>query len=108
MINPEKDKLQEQELLEDPSTVVGLAPVGAASSEAESDAALIGTTIGGHYEVLSCLGRGGMSVVYKVHHKLLNRIMAIKIILPERKFDANSIFAKRRSTTGFSKMRAAT
>jgi len=42
----------------------------------------IGTTIASHYEVLSRLGEGGMSVVYKAHHLLLDKPVALKFIKP--------------------------
>lgn len=43
---------------------------------------LIGTMIGNHFQLLSCLGRGGMSVVYKAKDLLLHRIVAVKILRP--------------------------
>jgi serine/threonine-protein kinase len=41
---------------------------------------LIGTTIGGRYEVQRLLGEGGMGIVYEVRHRMLGRSFAMKLL----------------------------
>lgn len=44
---------------------------------------MVGTILGGRYEILELLGTGGMSYVYKAKCRLLNRFVAVKILKEE-------------------------
>jgi len=61
------------------------------SSLRATDDPLIGTTIGGHYEIQQCLGRGGMSIVYKAKDVLIGRFVAVKLLLLQSGINAKAL-----------------
>jgi tRNA A-37 threonylcarbamoyl transferase component Bud32 len=52
---------------------------------------LVGQTLAGKYEILSLLGRGGMSSVYKARWLLMNKTVAIKLLHSKYLADANAV-----------------
>lgn len=42
----------------------------------------VGTTLDDQYEVLSVIGQGGMSIVYKARHIMMKKVLAVKTLLP--------------------------
>jgi serine/threonine protein kinase len=46
---------------------------------------LIGQTVGKHYQILACCGKGGMSTVYKAKDLTMGNLVAIKFLLFEGK-----------------------
>ncbi|MBI2809484.1 MAG: serine/threonine protein kinase [Candidatus Melainabacteria bacterium] len=52
---------------------------------------LIGTTLDNQYEIVSVIGKGGMSFVYKATHLLMKKTVAIKTLLPHLTLQATSL-----------------
>lgn len=46
-----------------------------------------GQTFGKNYQIVSLIGKGGMSAVYKAYDKMLKRNVAVKVLLYKRKMD---------------------
>lgn len=52
---------------------------------------LIGQTLDNQYEIVSLIGKGGMSFVYKATHLLMRKTVAIKTLLPHLSLNAISL-----------------
>jgi serine/threonine protein kinase len=56
------------------------------------------------YEILEVLGRGGMGVVHKARHLMLDRIVALKVIRPELVADQKSVDRFQREARAASRL----
>jgi len=52
---------------------------------------LVGTKLADRYQVLSVIGHGGMGVVYKARHELMDRLVAIKMLKADLISDSVSV-----------------
>ncbi len=61
--------------------------------------------IGGKYEILDELGRGGMGVVYRVRHSVLGKIYAMKVLSPDLVAQADLVRRFRREAQVMAQLR---
>jgi serine/threonine-protein kinase len=62
----------------------------------EDSASLVGATLDGQYHIESMLGKGGMGAVYRARHILLGDKVAIKVLPPEMRNNAEWLRRFRR------------
>lgn len=55
-------------------------PVIKKMPNADEDLLPVGTVLGDRYEILSVIGSGGMGIVYKARHQLMDRLVAVKML----------------------------
>ncbi len=62
----------------------------------------VGTILNGRYEIISAIGSGGMSYVYKAKDMSLKRLVAVKVLKEEYSRDANVVakFAREAEAAG--------
>src|SRR4051812_20644132 len=65
---------------------------------------LIGRSVGGKYEIVSFVGRGGMGAVYKAKQAHLKRPVAIKVLHPQHSQDGTFAGRFRREATSASRL----
>ncbi len=104
----------EPEFMTPPATLVASDAPANTSSNYSADAtvdrlgisrvSLVGQVIGGHFEIESLLGEGGISVVYKARHMLLGTPVAIKFLLPGTELNANAIMRFQREAQAMAEL----
>lgn len=65
---------------------------------------LIGTNINGTIRIESVLGRGGLGVVYKARELMLDKPVAVKLLLPNKFVDAKAIMRFQREAQATSEL----
>ncbi len=76
-----------EELCPQDRTLLEPEPLSYAGNRLESP---IGTILADRYEILSEVGRGGMSIVYEARHLLMDKVRAIKMLLSQLMYDQTS------------------
>ncbi len=64
----------------------------------------IGQIVGGHYVIESRLGEGGMSIVYRAQHEILNQTVAIKLLKPMLSLDQQKLARFRQEALSVMKL----
>jgi serine/threonine protein kinase len=96
-VNPDQSPLTER------STLDPINELPSAVQLRQNDP-LVGTTLGDHLQIISCLGAGGMSVVYKAKDLLLNRTVAVKILHSHSALNPKNVLRFRQEAMAASKI----
>lgn len=79
-------------------------PFDGANLIAEVHDPLLGTRLAEHYKILSIIGHGGMGVVYKAKHDMMDRFVAIKMLQAQHVRDGNAIRRFRQEAKAASRL----
>lgn len=85
--------------------IEGMASAEAVLSKNQNSGYILGSLIGGHYEVLKVAGKGGMSMVYKTRHVLIDQIRAVKVLLPNLEQEELCLFRFQQEAKAASRLR---
>lgn len=66
-----------------PPVLEGFEETEAAGFDPSDPAALVGETLAGRYRIVEIIGSGGMGTVYRGEHIIIERPVAVKVLLPE-------------------------
>ncbi len=79
----------------EPEPEVDVSDAGLSADDVRADkrGPLTGRLIDGRYQILELIGEGGMGAVYRAMHTLMNKELAVKVLLPE--YTAMEGLAKR-------------
>jgi serine/threonine protein kinase len=80
------------------------APDGGAVEGPFDPSKLIGRVLDGRYELVKCIGRGGMGVVYLARQSALGRDVVVKVLPPSFADDADALARFEREARGMSKL----
>ncbi|MBZ0189851.1 MAG: serine/threonine protein kinase, partial [Candidatus Obscuribacterales bacterium] len=75
----------------DPEKSKAQAPQGVLMHTGEQMSAMVGSVFAERYEIISVIGHGGMSTVYKARHTYMDKIVAVKVLRPHLTSDPMSL-----------------
>ncbi len=76
------------------------APAGSPNAPVRPASALINRVLSGRYEILEFIGEGPLLAAYRTRDRSQNRVVALKVLLPQRAADPMTLTEKLKSGLG--------